>query len=275
MQRIYFILIVIIGLVLGCTSSSTLISFNIRYNNPKDKENSWDNRKLDILSFIENYNPDILGIQEGSNYTVSWLNESLANYQYIGIGNDGKTGGEYTAIFYDTTKYKVIENTTFWLSQTPNKSSIGWDASAKRICTYATFVSKRGKDTLHVFNTHFDHRGNISKKKSAELIIKKIDELDLSQKKVVVMGDLNSRQTDESISTMNNALDDGIEISKASLIGPKGTFNFFNRNYTPLVRIDYIFTKNLKVLNYKHLSDRRKNGLWLSDHLPILIEIEH
>jgi len=274
MPKITCILILLCMFIFGCAKPSTIISFNIRYENKWDKDNGWNHRKQEIVRFIENYNPDILGVQEGSKRTVTFLTEALPKYQFIGIGANGKTGGEYTAILYNTSKYNVINSNTFWLSETPNKSSKGWDAAGIKICTYGAFIPKKGKDTLHIFNTHFDHRGHKSKEKAAELILKKIDEFNLAKKNVIVMGDLNSRPTDKGIKAINKVLDDAIEISKTPLTGPKGTFNFFNKTYKPAVRIDYIFTKNLKVLSYKHLDDKRENGLWLSDHLPVLIEIK-
>lgn len=277
MKKINLILLaIIVGVLSSCSpSSSTLMTFNIRYQNAKDKENSWENRKQDVISFIEEYNPAILGLQEDVKKTIAELNKSLPKYSYIGVGIDGKTKGEYAAIFYDVTKYRVINNMTFWLSETPNVPTKGWDASAARICTYGAFVQKKGKDTLHVFNTHFDRKGSISKEKAAELVVKKIKELNLLEKHLVFMGDLNSRQNDKAIKTLNNVLDDAAKITKTPFTGPKGTFNFFNKTYKPLIQIDYIFTKNLKVMSYKHLDNKRKNGLWLSDHLPIIIEVEH
>lgn len=274
MKKIALILLTIIFCI-SCTSSSTLMTFNIRYQNASDKQNSWSYRKEDVISFIKSYNPDILGLQEDVKNTIAELNKSLPKYNYIGVGIDGKTKGEYAAIFYDTTTYQVVDEMTFWLSETPNVPSRGWDASAVRICTYGAFVSKKGKDTLHVFNTHLDRKGRESKEKATELIINKIKELNLLEKNIVFMGDLNSRVTDKNILALNKVLDDAAKISKAPFAGPKGTFNFFNKDYKPAIQIDYIFTKNLKVISYKHLDDRRKNGLWLSDHLPILIEVQH
>lgn len=262
-------------MVFGCAKPSNMMSFNIRYDYPNGKENSWDNRKEGIINLINKYNPAILGIQEGSKNTVSTLNKSLAKYEFIGVATDGKTGGFYTAIFYDTTKYKVLNHSTFWLSETPDIPSKSWGAGLMRITTYGKFLRKKDKDTLHVFNAHFDHKGLLPKTKSAELIINKIRKLKLLDKKTIVMGDLNSLTNSKAITSLKTVLNDGIDISKSPLTGPKGTFNFFKKDYEPVHRIDYIFTKNLKILNYKHLENRRENGLWLSDHLPILIEVQH
>lgn len=256
-------------------TKSSLMTFNIRYDYPTKNENHWTHRKQDMINFIKNYKPDILGIQEGAKRTVTDLNKFFPKYQYVGTGVDGKTDGEFTAIFYNASKYRVINDNTFWLSETPDKPSIGWDAGLIRICTYGVFVNKKSRDTLHVFNAHFDHKGRQAKIKSAELIMNKIIEFKISQKNIVVMGDLNSRLTDKNIKNLNKVLDNASEITKTPFTGPKGTFNFFNKTYKPSIQIDYIFTKNLKVMSYKHLDDKRKNGLWLSDHLPILIEIEH
>ena len=112
------------------------MTYNIRYNNPNDNENWWENRKEEVVHMIKYYHPDIFGIQEGLNDQVNYLNNSLPNYSYTGVGrDDGKEKGEYTAIFYNSDKFELINSKTYWLSNTPNKVSVGWDASMERITT--------------------------------------------------------------------------------------------------------------------------------------------
>lgn len=251
----------------------SLMTFNIRYNNPKDNENNWEHRKNDVINLINNYRPDILGIQEGRSDQVWFIEKNISHYKRIGLGRNGTTKGEYSCIFYDSGKLKLIEHNTIWLSETPSKVSIGWDASTTRICTYGAFVYNRKKDTIHVFNTHFDRSGRIAKEKSAELILSKINEFGLNDSKVVVMGDLNSLPNTNPIKKLENNLADAQKISEQPLQGPQGTFNYFRPNYTPKSQIDYIFIKNLKVKSYMHIDDKTQNNRWLSDHLPVMVEI--
>jgi endonuclease/exonuclease/phosphatase family metal-dependent hydrolase len=252
------------------------MSFNIRYDNPGDKENWWENRKNDVIGLIEYYHPDFIGIQEGLNNQVDFINKNTSNYDYIGVGrDDGAKKGEYTAIYYDTTKFELVETKTFWLSDTPDTVSVGWDASMERICTYGEFMNKKTKESLFIFNSHFDHIGTAARIKSAKLIVDKIQQYGLLKMKVMVMGDFNSGPLSKPIKTMIKELDDGLEISQKAFFGPAGTFNGFDNNIVPNKRIDYILTKNIEVVRYRHIDDKRNNNLCISDHLPVLIDIRN
>lgn len=255
-------------------SQTTAMSFNIRYDNKNDMENWWGNRKDELVQMLDYYHPDFLGIQEGLNHQVKFIDKKIKQYTYIGVGrDDGKEKGEYSAIFYDSTKFELLASSTFWLSKTPEKVSIGWDASMERICTYGVFKNTNSNAIIYVFNAHFDHRGKESRRQSAQLILDKIKELNLEKKRIIVMGDFNCIPDDDPILVFKSLLDDGKIKSQKGLYGPSGTFNGFDHLLIMERRIDYIFTKNVDVLSYRHLDDSRKNNLCISDHLPILIEI--
>ena len=260
---------------LSIYGQTTIMTFNIRLDTPIDKENRWEKRKMDVIDLIEFYHPDFLGIQEGIKHQVEFIKENATNYDFVGIGrSDGKKKEEeYTAIYYDTTKFKLIRSETFWLSETPKKFSVGWDAALERICTYGIFRNLKTLDSIYIFNVHFDHRGIEARKMSAKLIVNKIDEFQLDDKNVIVMGDLNCEPQDEPIQILKDKLDDGVEISLKKFYGPKGTFNQFDTKIILDKKIDYILTKNIKVLNYRHIDDKRPGNLWVSDHLPVLIQI--
>ena len=278
-MKILFQLSLLISLSIGSLSVkgqiTRVMSFNIRYDNPADKENWWENRKNEVKGLIEYYHPDFVGIQEGLNHQVEFLNQNTSNYDYIGVGrDDGAKKGEYTAIYYDTTKFDLIQTRTFWLSETPDTVSVGWDASMERICTYGEFINKKTKKSLFIFNSHFDHIGTEARKRSAMLIVDKIQQYGLRKMKVIVMGDFNSEPLSDPIITLKKELDDGLEISQNTFYGPKGTFNGFDNKLMPEKRIDYILTKNINMVSYRHIGDRRNNNLCISDHLPVFIEIK-
>lgn len=256
--------------------NATIMSYNIRYDNPNDNENSWDQRKEALVDLIAYYHPDFLGIQEGLFNQVDYISDHTKNYAMIGVGrDDGKKAGEFVALYYDAGKYELIDQKTFWLSQSPDIPSKSWDAALNRICTYGLFKEKNGNRRLHVFNTHFDHRGPEARKMSAKLILEKIEDYAPQGSQVVVMGDLNSAPQSEPILLLTAELEDGRISSKKKFYGPIGTFNNFDKSMVPDRRIDYIFVKNLGVTYYRHIDDRRPNNYWVSDHLPILIEIEY
>ncbi|MBT8394193.1 MAG: endonuclease/exonuclease/phosphatase family protein [Bacteroidia bacterium] len=249
------------------------MSYNIRYDTDYDNENSWDKRKPDLINLIARYKPDIFGVQEGLKNQVDFIKNNLSDYEYTGVGrDDGKSRGEYSAIFYNFSKFKLLKSNTFWLSRTPEKVSVGWDAALPRICTMGVFQNLKTTDSVYVFNTHFDHIGKVSRNLSAALIVEKIKELGLLSKKLVVMGDFNSEPFDQPIQILKMGLDDALFISDNKRIGPIGTFNGFKKAHIPKKRIDYVFSRNLDVTAYIHVDDRRPNGLWVSDHLPVFVE---
>lgn len=255
-------------------SQQSIMTFNIRYNNPDDKENCWEHRKPELLNLIQKYQPSILGLQEALKDQVDYIHKNLSNYAYVGVGrDDGKTKGEFAPIFYDQDQMVLIHFDTYWLSETPKEISVGWDACMERIVTYAVFKDKLSKDTCYVFNAHFDHIGTKAQEMSARLILKLIEDLDLNEKRVVVMGDLNVEPGSETIGLLKAQLEDAFDLSNILHTGPEGTFNRFDETKTPILRIDYIFTKNLSVKSYQTLNDKRSNGLCISDHLPVMIEL--
>ena len=250
----------------------TIISYNIRYDNKWDKENKWSLRKKRLVRLLVDYSPSIFGIQEGLHTQVNYIDSSLTNYNYIGVGReDGNTKGEFCAIYFDTDHYEVLETSTFWLSETPDVVSVGWDAALERICSYGLFKHRISDEKIWIFNSHFDHVGSIARKKSAELILKKIKEMNTKSFPVVLMGDFNSNPESGPIKILKNDLQDALEISLTNLRGPKGTFNGFD-NRNPLdKRIDYIFVKDRKITSYRHIDDRLTNNQHISDHFPVMI----
>lgn len=275
MKLIQFVIILIgSSIVLTLSAQTSIMSFNIRYNNPHDGENSWDNRKVELTTMLINYHPDILGIQEGLYEQNEFINQKLKEYKYVGVGReDGNQKGEYVPIFYNTNTYELLETKTYWLSQTPDIVSIGWNASMERITTYGVFKNKTTHDTLYVFNCHYDHIGKKARRKSSKFIINLIKEKGLLDKKLVVLGDLNSMPQDAAIKILKRKLTDSFEVSNYPKDKSVQTFNNFDNQYVSRKRIDYIFIKNINLLSYKIINDRRENGLFISDHFPVLISL--
>ena len=255
--------------------SYKIMTYNIRYDNPNDGENQWSKRKVFLSNQIAYNEPDVFGIQEGLHHQVTFLDEVLSDYKYVGIGrDDGKTKGEYSAIFYNAKKLKVVKHATFWLSETPNKISVGWDASMERICTYALFKDVSNGQRFWVFNTHFDHVGNEARLQSTKLIVKKMNALNKKGFPAFVTGDLNLTPDTKPIQYLSSVLNDSKTISESKPFGPTGTFSGFKFNKPVTNRIDYIFTSkgNVKVNKYAVLSDS-KDCKYPSDHLAVSVEV--
>lgn len=251
-----------------------VMSYNIKYDNVNDTVNNWNDRKVAMTKLLKKYHPEFIGMQEVLYRQLNYLNESLKDYNYIGVGrDDGKQKGEFSPILYNTKNVALLKSNTFWLSKTPDKISIGWDAALERVCTYGLFEDKTSKKKIWVFNTHFDHIGTKARKKSAKLILKKIKQLNVEKFPVILMGDFNLKPEEKPIHLIQHKMDDGQHISKTPIEGPKGTFNGFDSNDPMERRIDYIFTTMLEVESYRHIDERLKTGRHISDHLPVLASL--
>ena len=252
-----------------------IMTYNIRLDIASDGENAWPNRKVFFTSQIQFYSPDIFGVQEATPNQVVDIAAALPDYNKFGIGREAEGKGEACTIYYKKNRFKIEQSNTFWLSETPNIVSKGWDAACNRICTYALFKDLKTKKLFWVFNTHLDHIGNEARVKGVQLILSKIKEVNTKEYPVVFMGDFNSEPNTPQIIEIRKVMDDTKDVSKEKPFGPSGTFNDFNHKEPVTLLIDYIFiSKNnsFKVLKHAVLSDS-KDLKYPSDHLPVYIEI--
>ena len=273
LNKLIIILAFIFGGLLTPVIAQTLnvLTYNIRYDTPRDSLNSWDNRKDFLISQLNFYEPDVFGTQEGMLHQLRDIDNGLDTYTFFGKGrDDGKEAGEFSAIFYNTNRIELLDARTFWLSETPEIPSKGWDAAIKRVCTYGKFRSKKDKVEFWVFNTHFDHIGQQARKESILLILQKIAEINSEALPVILMGDLNLQPQHESIMYLASRMEDSYTAAGKNSFGPAGTFNGFKFNEPVINRIDYIFTSkgDFSVLKNAILSDS-KDCRYPSDHLPV------
>ncbi len=272
MKKIAFYLFLSLFFVKAYSQNYKVMTYNIRYDNSWDTINHWNLRKKKIVQQISFYKPDILGVQEALHQQTVFLKENLKDYGFIGVGReDGKTKGEYAPIFYHKNKWKLLKQDTFWLSKTPSKISVGWDAALERICTYALLEEKKTGKKIWVFNTHFDHQGIVARKESAKLLLDKIHNLNLEKYPLILMGDFNSTPDSAPIQELSSNLDWKLKEIPELLFGPQATYNDFNMTKIPDVWIDYIFTQFLKVHSYAHLDHRLNNTRYISDHFPVFV----
>lgn len=250
------------------------MTYNIKYDNVNDTVNNWNDRKEALVKLVNHYEPDFVGMQEVLHHQLTFLDEELPSHAYIGVGReDGKEKGEFSPIFYNTALFKLISSETFWLSDTPEDISVGWDASMERICTYGIFDHIATKKKVLVFNTHFDHIGVKAREKSAQLIARKIKNINTENSALILMGDFNLTPDKAPIQFLKKEFTDGISTSKQPFYGPTGTFSGFDPTRNLVNRIDYIFTDRLNVESYIHIDDRMENNKHISDHLPILVRL--
>lgn len=269
--RFLALVVIAVGFVPRIRAQSfEVMTLNIRLDVAADGPNAWTERKGEVAFFISSRHPDIFCLQEGLIRQLEDLDQALPGYRRIGVGReDGAKQGEFCAVYFDTLRFVLMREHTFWLSDKPDTVSVGWDAALPRICSYGLFREKASGKLVHLFNTHFDHMGAMAREKSATLLLDRIALWTSEEECVILAGDLNCEPASKPIALLREHLIDGADIAPYGLVGPAGTWNGFDAAALPARRLDYIFVRNLDVVTYRHLDDRRKNGLWLSDHLPV------
>lgn len=256
-------------------------SYNIRYKNANDsiQGNVWSKRCQVICDQVNFMAPDIFGAQEVLYGQLQDLREGLDGYDYIGIGrDDGKQAGEHEAIFYKKDKVRLLNHGDFWLSETPEKPGLGWDAVCIRICTWGKFSvitpddgHRRGlfgrgpkpiETVFYYFNLHMDHVGVVARREAAKLVVARIREI-AQGAPVILTGDFNVDQTNEiyTIFTESGLLKDSYDAARIRF-AENGTFNAFKTDYYTTSRIDHVFVSpEMKVEAYGVFT----NSYWTPD----------
>ena len=252
-------------------SSMRIMSFNIRCANVG--KDSWEDRIGIVSQTMLDSEADSIGVQEATPEWMATLKETVGEkYSFVGVGrDDGENEGEYSAIFYLKDKYKVVESDTFWLSETPDKPSFGWDAACRRVCTWAILEDlQTGKQYLHM-NTHFDHVGVSARANSVEMIVEKAKEF--KDIPVVFTADMN---VIEGSINYNQFVDSGV-FSDTKKLAPD-TMDYCTYHDTkPAAHkddvIDYVMINDqFEALSYKVVTEGI-DGRYVSDHFPIYADL--
>ena len=251
-----------------------IISYNVRFSSAPetDGDNRWELRRDASIKMVAAQKPLAMGLQEACSDQIDFLDQNLTGYKHIGVGrDDGNRAGEMMAIYYDTTRLTLLNSGTFWLSDTPDKVSIGWDAACNRTCTWGHFkVNDTGFEFLY-FNTHLDHAGSQARRNSIKLIVAKMAELNPNNVPVFLSGDFNSTTDDAIFEPLKASLKDAREVSAIS--DKNITYNGFGTvTDSPNTRkewvIDHIFFSGVNPVAFRVVMCNF--GVpFISDHYPI------
>jgi endonuclease/exonuclease/phosphatase family metal-dependent hydrolase len=250
-----------------------IITYNIRMNTPDDGVNAWPLRKEKVTSLLKFHQADIFNVQEALPEQMDDLMAAFPDFDHVGVGrDDGVRKGEHMAVFFRKARFEKIKDGMFWLSETPGKPGLGWDAACNRTVTWIKLKDKITKKSFYVFDTHFDHRGRVAREEAAKLILKSIGEINQEHLPLILTGDLNLTKNTVPVQSILKVLYDAQDKSVMAPYGQAGTSGGFDVKMMPN-KIDFIFINDkVTVLRHGVLSD--SFGLYYpSDHLPVLAEV--
>ncbi|MBO5276727.1 MAG: endonuclease/exonuclease/phosphatase family protein, partial [Alistipes sp.] len=240
MRKILFALAAVAAFaVAGCTSVAgeqdiRVISYNIRYMNDKDGDNSWKFRKQASINMVNEEQPTVFGLQEAVKAQVDFLQENLPDYGHYGVGrDDGVEKGEFMAIFYKKEAVELLDHGTFWLAATPDTPTKGWDGQCFRTCTWTIFKCKDTGKQFAFLNTHLDHKGKVAQQEGMKTIVNKIGELVPKDMPVFLSGDFNTRTDNPIYEPLKAIMADSREL--ATETDHRGTYTGWKVRETPVV----------------------------------------
>ena len=249
-----------------------VMSYNIRMGTAKDGTNSWEYRYPATAMMIQDQKPDVFGVQEAFDFQIRFIEDNFTDYDCVGVGRDnGKSEGEHMSIFWNKKTIKMIKWGTFWLSETPEKPSKGWDAACKRTATWALMKDKNTGKMFYFVNTHLDHRGSEARRQGLNLIVSRIDEINQKGYPMVLTGDFNMKPDDAALTGLEQRM------QSARKIAPKtdnhATLNLWGKGKADMV-IDYIYVSGFSACPEYH-TITEKYGAWkyVSDHYPIYAKL--
>lgn len=260
--------------IYGPSLNLRIYTNNIRFDNkrhPDEFERPWKTRKVQVINSID-FHTSFLGhanvvcLQEVLHNQLedilAGLNQNHEGWTYYGVGRlDGNMSGEYAPVLFKTGEWRILENATYWLSETPWKPSRGWDAALERIVTMVTLQSRLNPlIKINVFNTHFDHRGKLARRMSSKLIIDKME--NYNDYPSFLCGDFNTQPKDEPYKLLKDA---GFKDSRTLVdwkysYGHETTFTGFNRENEANTIIDYVWSPYFTRPNFKADDNDAENG---------------
>lgn len=267
-KRISIILIAMLAFA-SCRQKEaplTVMSFNIRLGVADDGDNSWDIRKPAVPAMLDAVDPDVFGVQEAFDFQLSYIEENCPRYKAVGVGrDDGSNQGEHMSVIYNTEKIELLDWGTYWLSETPDVPSYGWDAACRRTATWTKLrVIRTGKEFFFV-NTHLDHVGALARKNGLAMIVERIAAMNPDGMPMILTGDFNITPDNEGLVDLNKIMKNARYEAAESDDRPS-----YNGWGTAGEEIDYIYYAGFEECpSFRVVTEEYAQKPFISDHYPV------
>lgn len=274
MKKVLLAIISIVLFILVFNSCKTseqalkVISYNIRVGSAPDGDHHWDKRKPATPAMIADQKPDIFGLQEALKMQLDYIEETCPNFDHVGVHrDDGKEKGEVMAIFWNTKTQEMIRWGNFWLSETPETPSKGWDAACFRTATWALLKDKRYNKYYYYVNTHLDHLGKEARAKGLSLIVDRIDDINPEGYPMILTGDFNVNLGDPCLQSLSGRMESVRDIAPKT--DSLNTYQGFGTEKGQRV-IDYIYESGFRATpSFETITKTYEGVPYISDHYPV------
>ena len=269
---IALVLCTAVTVISGCKKGEQtlkVISYNIRVGSAPDGDHKWDIRKPASPAMIADQKPDIFGLQEALKMQLDYLEETCPDYDHVGVHrDDGKQKGEVMAIFWNTKTQEMLKWGNFWLSETPEVPSKGWDAACFRTATWALLKDKRYNKKYYYVNTHLDHLGQEARANGLKLIVDRIDDINPEGYPMILTGDFNVDLGDPCLNSLKGRMESVRDI--APVTDSLDTFQGFGTGQYGNRVIDYIYESGFSAApSFETITKTYENIPFISDHYPV------
>ena len=250
-----------------------VMSYNVRLGVGKDGTNSWQYRCPATIMMLEEYAPDVFGVQEAYDFQVKFITEFARDYKCVGVGReDGKKEGEHMSIFWNKKTVSLLKWGTYWLSETPDTPSKGWDAACKRTATWALMKDKKTGRKFYFVNTHLDHKGKEAQKNGLKVIVERIAEMNKEGYPMVLTGDFNVRPDNACLVDLDKIMTSTRKIAKKT--DNLATYNGWGRSDKDNI-IDYVYVSGFSAVpEYQTITKKFGKIAFISDHYPVMSVLE-
>ncbi len=251
-----------------------VMTFNLRFANPVDGPNEWEQRKTLAAEIIRRHAPDLLATQEGTMAMLSFLEAELTDYRPLTAQRPVDETCQYPTIFYRAARFTVQESREFWLSQTPEvHRSCSWGSAFPRMVTYGLLQEEGRTETFYLINTHLDNVSQEARLRGVRMIRDYFTPLG---RPLILAGDFNE-SPDEAV-YQELSRDGGPFLDTWRALHPPGeeatTQHYFNGESRG-ARIDWILvTPPFRVRRVAIITDNR-DSRYPSDHFPYEAEVDY
>jgi endonuclease/exonuclease/phosphatase family metal-dependent hydrolase len=248
-----------------------VLTFNLRFASA-NPPNAWPVRRPVMRDCIRQLAPDVIGTQEGMYAQLKDLASDLPDFEWVGLGREGGSQGEFMAVFYRRDRLEPLAYDHFWLSDTPEViASVTWGHTCKRMVTWVRFRDRRTGGEFYFWNTHLDHESEPARQKGAVLIRDRIAKLK-TRLPVLLVGDFNcAGGSSPAWATLakDGGLSDTWPLAKERVNETMNSFHGYRAPQQESLRIDWILGRGVVAVEKTEIVTFSRDGQYPSDHFPV------